>query len=75
MKTFDKYLRTADKNQKLMIFSLFIIAIGFLLNYFVPPILERQNELKDSVNTLQLSLSRNTASKLKKQQSMKTKDL
>jgi Tfp pilus assembly protein PilO len=75
MKAFDNYLKTADKNQKLMIFVSFIIAIGFLLNYFVPPMLERQSELRSSVDTLQLSLSRNTTSKLKKQLSKKTKEL
>ncbi|HIP29227.1 MAG TPA: hypothetical protein EYG83_00235 [Sulfurospirillum arcachonense] len=75
MKAFDNYLKTADKNQKLMIFASFIIAIGFLLNQFVPSMLERQSELKSSVDTLQLSLSRNTTSKLKKQLSRKSKEL
>ena len=75
MKAFDNYLITADKNQKLMIFASFIIAIGFLLNQFVPPMLERQDELRSSVDTLQLSLSRNSTSKLKKQLSNKTKEL
>ena len=53
MKAFDNYLKTADKNQKLMIFASFIIAVGFLLNQFVPPMLERQSELIDSVETMQ----------------------
>jgi len=75
MKALDNYLKTADKNQKLMIFASFIIAIGFLLNQFLPPMLERQTELKNSVNTLQLSLSKNTTNRLKKQFSKKTKEL
>jgi len=75
MKAFDNYLKTADKNQKLMIFASFIIAIGFLLNQFVPTMLERQTELRDSVDTFQLSLSRNTTNKLKKQLAKKTKKL
>ena len=75
MKAFDNYLKTADTNQKLMIFASFIVAVGFLLNQFIPPMMERQTELRDSVDTLQLSLSRNTTSKLKKQLSKKTKEL
>ena len=75
MKSFDNYLKTADRNQKLMVFASFIIAIGFLLNQFVPPMLERQSELRDSVETMQLNLSRNTTSKLKKQLSIKKKEL
>jgi|LGOV01.1.fsa_nt_gb hypothetical protein len=75
MKAFDNYLKTADKNQKLMIFASFIIAVGFLLNQFVPPMLERQSELTDSVETMQLNLSRNTTSRLKKQLSLKKKEL
>jgi len=75
MKAFDNYLKTADKNQKLMIFASFIIAVGFLLNQFIPPMLERQSELRDSVETIQLNLSRNTTSKLKKQLFTKKKEL
>ena len=75
MKALDNYLKTADKNQKMMIFISFIIAIGFLLNQFVPSMLERQSDLRSSVDTLQLSLSKNTTRKLKKQLSKKTKEL
>jgi hypothetical protein len=75
MKVLDNYLTTADKNQKLMIFASFIIVIGFLLNQFAVPMLERQTELQDSIDTLQLSLSKNTTSRLKKQLSKKSKEL
>ncbi len=75
MKAFDNYLKTADKNQKLMIFASFIIVVGFLLNHFVPPMLERQNELRDTVDTIQLNLSRNTTGKLKKQLLHQNKEL
>ena len=75
MKALDNYLKTADKNQKLMILASFIITVGFLLNQFVPSMLERQSELRSSVDTLQLNLSRNTTGKLKKQLSKKTKEL
>lgn len=75
MKAFDEYLKTAETKQKLMIFTSFIVAVGFLLNQFVPPMLERQNELRDSVESMQLSLSRNTAKKLKKQLLTKKKNL
>jgi len=75
MNSFDNYLKTADKNQKLMIFASFIIAVAFLLNQFIPPKLELQRELRDSVDTLQLNLSKNLTKRLKKQLSKKTKEL
>ncbi len=75
MKTFDNYLKTADKNQKLMIFISFIIVIGFLLNQFVSPMLERQSELKNSIELLQVNISKNPINRLKKHLSKKTKEL
>ncbi len=75
MKAFDKYLMSVDKNQKLMIFASFIIVIGFLLNQFAVPMLERQTELQNSVDSLQLSLSKNSTNRLKKQLSQKSKEL
>ena len=75
MKAFDNYLKTADKNQKLMIFASFVIVVGFLLNQFVPPMLEEQRELRDSVETMQLQLSKNRTSRLKKQLAKKNREL
>lgn len=75
MKQFDKYLKTADNKQKIMILLSFFIAIGFLLNQFVTPMLERQTELQENVDRLQLEISRNLTSKLKKQLASKTKEL
>ena len=67
MKAFDNYLKKVDKKQKMMIFASFIIVVGFLLNQFVPPMLERQNQLKDSIETMQLNISKNITAKLKRQ--------
>ena len=67
MKAFDNYLKKVDKKQKMMIFASFVIVIGFLLNQFVPPMLERQNQLKDSIETMQLNISKNITAKLKRQ--------
>jgi len=75
MKAFDNYLKTVDKNQKLMIFASFVIVVGFLLNQFVPPMLEEQRELRDSVETMQLQLSKNRTSRLKKQLAKKNREL
>ena len=75
MKSFENYLKTADIKQKMMIFFSFFIVIGFLLNYFVSPMLEKQNELQASVDRLQVDLSRNLAGKLKRQLTRKTKEL
>ncbi len=75
MKALDNYLKTADKNQKLMIFASFIIAVGFLLNQFAIPMLERQTELQNSVDTLELSLSKNSTNRLKRELSKKSKEL
>jgi len=75
MKSFENYLKTADIKQKMMIFISFFIVVGFLLNYFVSPMLERQRELQNSVDRLQLDLSRNLAGKLKRQLSRKTNEL
>lgn len=75
MKQFDNYLKTADKNQKWMIIISFFVAVGFLLNQFVTPMLDRQTELQDNVDRLQLEISRNLTSKLKRQIANKTKEL
>jgi len=75
MKALDNYLKTADKNQKLMIFASFIIAVGFLLNQFAVPMLERQSDLQDSVDTLQLNLSKDNTNRLKRELSKKSKEL
>lgn len=75
MKLLDNYLKTADKNQKLMIFASFFIAVGFLLNHFVPPMLERQSELRDSVEMMQMKISKNSVKSLKKQLEKKNQEL
>lgn len=75
MKQFEKYLKTVDIKQKMMIFISFFIVVGFLLNQFVTPMLEHQTKLQDNVDRLQLEISRNLTSKLKKQLSNKTKEL
>jgi len=75
MKQFENYLKTADMKQKMMIFLSFFIAVGFLLNQFVSPMLDSQTELQDNVDRLQLEISRNLSNKLKKQLSTKTKEL
>ena len=75
MKAFENYLKTADIKQKMMIFFSFFVVVGFLLNYFVSPMLEKQSELQDSIDSLQLDLSRNSVRKLKRQLAVKTKGL
>jgi len=75
MKAFENYLKTADIKQKMMIFFSFFVVVGFLLNYFVSPMLEKQSELQASIDSLQLDLSRNSARKLKRQLAVKTKGL
>jgi len=75
MKALDNYLKTADKSQKLMIFASFFIAVGFLLNHFVPPMLERQSELRASVEMMQIKISKNSVKSLKKQLEKKNREL
>ena len=75
MKLLDNYLKTANKNQKLMIFASFFIAVGFLLNHFVSPMLERQSELRDSVEMMQMKISKNSVKSLKKQLEKKNQEL
>lgn len=75
MKWFDNYLKSADRSQKLMVFVLFFVAVGFSLNHYIPPMLERQSELKDSVEMMQTKISQNSVKKLKKQLEKKREEL
>ncbi len=75
MNKFDQYLKTADKNQKLMVFAIFVIAVGFLLYYFVTPMLERNEELTNSTEKMRLSLSKSGINRLKKQLASSNKKL
>lgn len=75
MKNFDNYLKTTDKKQKIMIILSFIICVGFLLNQFIPPLIERQKELIQSVDSLETRLSKNNTSRLKGMLALRKKAL
>ncbi len=75
MKFLDNYLKTADKNQKIMLVVIFFVLVGFLLNQFVSPMLEKQVELQESIDTMQLNLSKNRTKRLKRELSKKSAEL
>jgi len=75
MKKFDNYLKEADNKQKGMIFISFFVGVGFLLNQFLSPMLERQLELQENVDRLQLEISKNRTKRLKVQLLKKKKEL
>ncbi len=75
MKLLESYLETADKNQKMMILIIFIILLGLLLNHFVPPMLEQRSESKQSIYSMQLSLSKNSVKKLERELAKKQEEL
>lgn len=72
---FDNYLKETDNKQKTMILFSFIVAIGFLLNQFVVPMMEQGDELRESVETLQYEVSKNSNKRLKRTLVKKKKDL
>ncbi|WP_458701607.1 hypothetical protein ACKGJI_05660 [Sulfurospirillum sp. 1307] len=67
MNKFDKYLKTASTKEKVMIVLSFFLGIGLVLNLVLPDILAQKDELTYSVEDLEMKLSRNNISRVKRE--------
>jgi Tfp pilus assembly protein PilO len=75
MNKIESYLNTTDTRQKYLIYFMIFGLIFYIFVQGLMPLLESRDTLQNSVETLQLKLSRNSLGKLKGQLAQKNREL
>ncbi len=75
MNKIEKYLTTADKRQKYLIYFMIFGLVFYIFIQILIPIKEEIDTLRSQVNELQVKLSNNSLGKLKREKSIKKREL
>lgn len=66
MNAFENYLLNLDKKNKIMVYLSVVFVALMLLNQLVPPLMSEQEELQNSISSMQLEIVKNASKRLKR---------
>lgn len=58
MNKIEKYFESIDIKQKSMIVGIFVLSVFFVVKTFVPPLLEKQESLQNSISDIERKISK-----------------